>query len=170
MFHIQPPNLLTSVSSLNGEVTKEMLGPIIFLGGSIEMNTASHWQSHVITRLGDRKVTFLNPRRDDWDNSIVQSCEDDAFREQVNWELSGLMNSDLVVFYLDPDTKSPITLMEIGLIAGKGIRSIICCPDGFWRKGNVEIMSDRFDIPLIGNLNRLTSFLDTFIEHFNKSK
>lgn len=155
MLHLQPLKL----------ISPGLHGPIIFLGGSIEMDEAERWQERIVRSFESKSVTFLNPRRDDWDKNIKQTCEDKNFRNQVNWELSGIMQSDLVVFYIDPNTKSPITLMEIGLAAGKGINTIICCPDGFWRKGNVEMVCDRFGLKLIESFDRLLIFLENFIEH-----
>jgi hypothetical protein len=48
--------------------------------------------------------------------------------------------------YFDPNTKSPISLLELGLFA-QSKKLIVCCPRGFWRKGNVDITCDRYGIP-----------------------
>ena len=58
------------------------------------------------------------------------------------------------MFYFDPKTKSPITLMELGNQSpwnrmGKDI--VVCCPDEFWRKGNVDILCDRYGIKVSNN-------------------
>ncbi|HET8687036.1 MAG TPA: nucleoside 2-deoxyribosyltransferase domain-containing protein, partial [Methanosarcina sp.] len=56
---------------------------------------------------------------------------------------------DLVIFYIDPNTQSPITLLELGLVADSPCQNaVVYCPDGFWRKGNVEMVCERFRIPL----------------------
>lgn len=112
----------------------------LFLAGSIEMGAAVDWQTHLTDRLADLKyATILNPRRDDWDSSWEQKIENDQFREQVQWELRGLARADCIAVYFDPETKSPITLMELGLWASSG-KLIVCCPEGYWRKGNVDIV------------------------------
>ena len=36
--------------------------------------------------------------------------------------------------------RAPITLLELGLFARSG-KLIVCCPDGYWRKGNIEVVS-----------------------------
>jgi hypothetical protein len=46
-----------------------------------------------------------------------------------------------------PETQAPITLLELGLHA-RGGRLVVGCPDGFWRKGNIEIVCARYAIPL----------------------
>jgi hypothetical protein len=128
----------------------------IFLGGSIEMGTAEDWQTRLVHELEGRNVVLLNPRREQWDASWEQSINNPLFKEQVTWELDALDKADLVVFYFDPNTKSPITLMELGLIASYH-NAIVCCPDGFWRKGNVEIVCERFEIELVHTFTELVA-------------
>ena len=123
--------------------------PTVFLAGSIEMGVAENWQE-MIDRELPREVVIFNPRRDDWDSSWVQSIENKQFKEQVDWELNALDEADLIALYFDPATKSPISLLELGLYAQSG-GMVVCCPDGFWRKGNVEIVCDRYKIPLTDN-------------------
>lgn len=121
----------------------------IFLGGSIEMGKAEPWGDYLTSKLSEHNfdIRILNPRRDDFDSSQEQSIDNPYFKEQVNWELDGLDRSDLIVMYLQPDTLSPISMMEIGIYINTldwNKQMIICCPDGFWRKGNVEILVDRY--------------------------
>ena len=126
----------------------------VFLGGSIEMGLAEPWQDRLVNEFKDSDIRFLNPRRDDWDSSWVQEASNPQFAQQVNWELDALEYSDLIVFYFDPNTKSPITLMELGLYASSG-KVIVCCPDGFWRKGNVEIVCQRHGVTLVNSFDEL---------------
>ena len=91
---------------------------IVFLSGSIEMGAAKDWQARVATALKrDSNVVILNPRRDDWASSWVQSIDNPQFNQQVAWELDGLGKADVILMYFDPTTKSPITLLELGLCA-----------------------------------------------------
>jgi hypothetical protein len=130
--------------------------PRLFLGGSIEMGIAERWQDKIITELTYDHVIIFNPRRDDWDSSINQSINDPRFYEQVDWEMRSLDSSDIIIFYFDPNTKSPVTLLELGLHAGSWDKKIIvCCPDGFWRKGNVEMVCERYSLTLVDNFNEL---------------
>ena len=123
----------------------------LFLAGSIEMGLAAPWQTEVERELADLPITILNPRRAEWDESWKQSIKDPQFRVQVEWEADGLERSSLIAMYFSPATKSPITLLELGLFARSG-KILVCCPDGFWRKGNVEFICDRFQIPLVTEL------------------
>ena len=124
----------------------------IFLAGSIEMGVAEDWQTSLTSILGKPEYEMdcdfvFNPRRDSWDSSWVQSVKNPQFNEQVSWEMTALDIAQVIVMYFDPSTKSPISLLELGMYASSE-KMIVCCPDGFWRKGNVEMVCDRFDIPL----------------------
>jgi nucleoside 2-deoxyribosyltransferase len=110
--------------------------PFVFLAGSIEMGKASLWQDYVIQKLEMFEGTILNPRRTSWDVSWEQSIHNEKFKEQVDWELDGIEQSDIILFYFDPHTLSPITLMEYGLSIGLGKQILVACPKPFWRKEN----------------------------------
>ena len=123
----------------------------IFLAGSIEQDRASRWQDEVIEKLKNYPCTILNPRRANWDDSWEQRIENFHFNEQVNWELDALEMADVILLYFDPNTKSPISLLELGLFAKSG-KLIVCCPEGFWRKRNVDIICQRYGIEEVDNL------------------
>ena len=97
-------------------------------------------------------IAFYNPRRDEWDSSWSQEQSNPKFNEQVNWELDNIENSDIVFFNILPDSKSPITLMEIGLCKGKS-SVIVCCPDEFYRKGNVSVVCSRYGMQHYTNID-----------------
>jgi hypothetical protein len=126
----------------------------LFLAGSIEMGQAELWQSEVERALADEEVVILNPRRDDWDPSWEQSIRNPLFREQVEWEISGQELATVIAMYFAPATKAPISLLELGLFARSG-KLVVCCPAGFWRRGNVEIVCDRYAIPMVESLTDL---------------
>ena len=124
----------------------------IFLAGSIEMGVAENWQTRIIKEFEDwDDILFLNPRRDDWDSSWIQSIDNPQFNEQVNWELNAMELANMIVMYFDPTTKSPISLLELGLHS-KSKKMIVCCPDGFWRKGNVDIVCKKYDVIMVDTI------------------
>lgn len=131
----------------------------IFLAGSIEMGAAEDWQKKLVAELREYDVAILNPRRDNWDPTWEQSIHNPPFKEQVEWELNALNHADFVVFYFDPNTKSPITLLELGLCAAGGSAGsadiVVCCPDGYWRKGNVEVVCDMYGLTLTNTFDEL---------------
>tara|TARA_R110000796_G_scaffold18980_2_gene57134 strand:- start:5640 stop:6329 length:690 start_codon:yes stop_codon:yes gene_type:complete len=138
-------------------------GITVFLAGSIEMGKAVDWQTEIENKLkdkleGDSVVTLYNPRRDDWDSSWEQTIENKNFREQVEWEIDAMEEADKIVIYIDPETTSPITLLELGLHAPNG-KICVCCPEGFYRKGNVDIVCDRYLVPMVDDIDGLVKFI-----------
>ncbi len=126
----------------------------IFLAGSIEMGAAENWQELIEDTFRHKtELVIFNPRRDDWDSSWVQKESNGQFNYQVNWELDKLTEADIIFMYFAPDTKSPISLLELGLYADSK-KMIVVCPDSFWRKGNVDIVCNRYDIPIYETLDK----------------
>lgn len=148
MKEIQAPN------SFDIETGKRYL----FLAGSIEMGVAENWQQKTLRLLADTDWVVFNPRRNDWDSSWVQSADNPKFREQVCWELDALGVADKIILYFDPSTKSPISLLEFGLFATSD-KLIVICPEGFWRKGNVDIVCQRHGIKTAKTLEEAISKL-----------
>ena len=123
------------------------------------MGAAENWQAVVVARLATLDVTILNPRRDDWDVSWRQALDDARFRGQVEWELDGLERADVIAMWFAPATRAPVTLLELGLFARSG-KLIVGCPEGFWRRGNIEVVCARFGIPLHGEFE---AFVDAAV-------
>ncbi len=128
--------------------------PSVFLAGSIEMGVAEDWQTRFTKDLSHLPITIYNPRRPDWDSSWKQTKDDPQFRQQVEWELDHLARASVVALYFDPATKSPISLLELGLFANTD-KLVVCCPKGFWRKGNVDIVCERWGITMVDTLDEL---------------
>jgi hypothetical protein len=127
----------------------------VFLAGSIEMGKAENWQETIEKAFASREdIVLLNPRRDDWDASWEQKKSNAQFAEQVNWELSAMEQANLIVMYFSPGSMSPVTLLELGLHA-RSNKLLVCCPDGFWRKGNVDIVCERYGIQQAENLTQI---------------
>jgi hypothetical protein len=144
----------------------------VFLAGSIEMGQVENWQARVEQELSDYSdafLTVLNPRRDDFQENAVQSINNPYFKGQVDWESEGLCEATFILMYFHPDTKAPVTLLELGLHAEDG-PLLVVCPEGYWRKGNVEMVCHDRDIPLflsleegIAELRRLLDYEKDFM-------
>ena len=123
----------------------------VFIAGSIEQDRAENWQLRVIDLMSSHpdsaRFVAFNPRRANWDSAMEQSIDNPVFTAQVNWELDQLGISDIVFFYFQPGTLSPISLMELGFVCGEKFDHIIVvCPPGFWRRANVQIMCKRIGV------------------------
>jgi hypothetical protein len=123
----------------------------VFLAGSIEMGRAEDWQSAVEKGLAHLDLAILNPRRDEWDASWEQTIGNPQFRGQVEWELEAQERASAIAMYFAPATQAPITLLELGLFARTG-KVVVCCPPGYWRRGNVEVVCARYGVPMVDGL------------------
>lgn len=124
MIELKAPNKLTP------QIEKAISNfTTVFTAGSIEMGVAEKWQDKLASQFEDDLI-FFNPRRDSWDSSWIQDpTPGTQFSIQVEWELEHIEKADIVVFYFDPKTQSPITLLELGSCLGADKDVIVCCPD-----------------------------------------
>jgi hypothetical protein len=129
----------------------------IFLAGSIEMDKAINWQKKCEEQLAAKYILF-NPRRDAWNSSWQQSIDNPQFKEQVMWELNALEKADIVIMFFAGNTKSPISLLELGLFAQSGKLKVVV-EEEFWRKGNVDIVCEKYNIQQFKNLEKLVEDL-----------
>jgi hypothetical protein len=156
------------------EAFRHAARPTLFLSGSIEMGAAEDWQERLTKALADTPGTILNPRRDDWDSSWVQSIDNKPFREQVEWELQALEIASQIALYLSPGTKSPISLLELGLYMKSG-KLIVYCPEGYWRKGNVDILCRHY-IGYVVQVHTWEQFMEVlrgrmrYLDHFYRRR
>lgn len=130
--------------------------PRLFLGGSIAGGDAPDWQAELIAAVDDLDVVVLNPRRADWNPAWRPEADEPEFRRQVEWELSALEAADVIVMYFAPGTQSPISLLELGLHARSG-KMIVLAPEGFWRKGNVDITAETYGVRQVEDMDALVA-------------
>ncbi len=130
----------------------------VFLAGTIDMGNSIDWQQKFIDRANNEdtlnNVIVFNPRRASWDHTWTQTIEDTQFSEQVNWELDAMENADVILLFLESNSKSPISMMELGLFADSG-KLMVCCENGFWRKGNIDIVCKRKGIDQYNTFDEL---------------
>lgn len=164
---LKAPNIAAQNTDVFG-LTIEPNAPKVFLAGSIEMGEAELWHESVIKRF-PFDVIFFNPKRDNWDSSWKQEMNNAFVFQQVTWELNHLDDADIIYMYFDPNTKSPITLLELGLYAMSG-KLIVCCPEGFWRKANVDIVCQTYGIPMFSDKETSLVELRNQIQKFQNKK
>ena len=107
----------------------------IFLAGTIDMGKSVDWQKATcdwFRALPEGRYLLFNPRRDKG-----LSGEMSDFEHQVNILAS---------------SKSPITLLEMGLFMRSGKLRVICEP-GFYRYDNVRLTCARYGVPLYQNMD-----------------
>jgi hypothetical protein len=147
-------NLFKSPESIDGLVFDRQS---IFLAGSIEMDNAINWQKECEHQLSDNYILF-NPRRESWDASWKQEIQNPQFKEQVEWELNALEKADIIIMYFVKETLSPISLLEFGLYAKSGKLKVVVDPE-FWRKGNIDIVCEKYGVEQFETLDLLINEL-----------
>lgn len=129
----------------------------VFLGGTIDNGNSEDWQDKVCQKLIDFDINIYNPRRNKWEGSWEQSIENIDLKNQIMWELDALDKSDFIIMNLLGDSKSPISLLELGMYAKSG-KLIISCPKEFYRYGNIQVVCQKYNIPLFDNIDDSLNF------------
>ena len=137
------------------EISNDNTFKKIFLAGTIDMGNSRDWQKEIFERFAemDGRYILFNPRQEHWDATRPGEMD-----YQVRWELDHLEESDIIIMYILGTSKSPISLLEMGLHARSGKMTVICEKD-FYRYDNVCITCDYYNVPLY---NDLDSFLQAF--------
>lgn len=68
--------------------------------------------------------------------------------------------ADVIAFYFPAGTLTPVTLLELGMYAATG-KVVVCCPKGFYKRGNVQIVCARYGIALLETLDDLSEKVRT---------
>ncbi|KAJ5901196.1 hypothetical protein N7504_007189 [Penicillium tannophilum] len=127
----------------------------VFLAGTTNRVDSRDWRELLSTALSDMPVTIYNPYRSDWDSSWHEDINFAPYREQVEWELEKQEKADVVVIYFHPASQAPVSLLELGLCARVPGKTIVVCPEGYWKRGNVQIVCKKFGIEMVDTDNGL---------------
>lgn len=129
----------------------------IFLAGTIDMGNSRDWQSDMLEHFSakDGRYLLFNPRQDSW-NADAEGEMD----YQVNWELRHLEEADIIIMYILGTSKSPVTLLEMGLHA-RSSKLLVACEKDYYRYDNVRITCGFYGIPLYSSLDQLLDALES---------
>ena len=112
------------------------------------MGNSSDWQAEAADFFENSRGSWIlfNPRQGSWDPNKKGEMD-----YQVNWELEHLEKADFILMNFLPDSKSPITLLELGLFAKSGKLDVVCT-EGFYRYDNVRITCAKYGVPVYASL------------------
>ncbi|KAI0004678.1 hypothetical protein F4779DRAFT_599667 [Xylariaceae sp. FL0662B] len=127
----------------------------IFLAGTTSKVDTADWRETLSASLSEFPVTIFNPYRADWDSTWREDIDFAPYREQVLWELDKQAKADLVVVYFHPATQAPVSLLEFGLSAQFPGKVVAVCPEGYWKRGNVQIVGQKFGIRVLDSIDDL---------------
>ena len=119
---------------------------VLYIGGSVDGGKVPDWQSGLQRDLADASVLTVNPRRSDWNPSWAENEGSREFHSHVLWQLRSQQSADHVFLYFKAGSTAALALFELGFNAHSG-KLTVCCEDGFWRKGNVELVCERYQVP-----------------------
>lgn len=115
----------------------------VFLAGTIDNGDSSNWQEELINKCKDLNITFFNPRRKEW----IQNPTSEDIEKQIKWEQEHLDSANTIIMCLLDNSKSPISLLELGLYARSG-KLLVFCNKAFYRYDNVRLTCQKYNIPL----------------------
>lgn len=127
----------------------------IFLAGTTTKVDPADWRETLSSSLSKYPITIYNPYRADWDNTWREDVNFAPYREQVLWELDKQTKADLLVVYFHPAMQAPISLLEFGLSAGIPGKVIVVCPEGYSKRANVQIVSQKLKVELLDDIENL---------------
>lgn len=127
----------------------------VFLAGTTTAVGNVDWREKLSASLSEHPITIFNPNRPDWDSTWREDITFDPYREQVLWELDKQVKADLVVVYFHPATVAPISLLEFGLSAQVPGKVVAIAPEGYSKRGNVQIVCHKFGIEFLDNIDKL---------------
>ena len=124
----------------------------VFLAGTIDNGDSLNWQDKVIIELINLGIScdVFNPRREHWNSNPSK----EEMENQIKWEQKHLDGADVIAMVLLNNSKSPISLLELGLYANTNKMIVFCTPD-FYRWDNVRITCEKHNIELVQDLNPL---------------
>lgn len=121
----------------------------VFLAGTIDDGNSTDWQSKVIEQVKGAMtydISIYNPRRKSWDPKARQ----DEVMQQIDWEQRALSIADHIYMVLLDNSKSPISLLELGLFARTRKITVFCTPN-FYRYFNVLDTCHRHNLEIVNS-------------------
>lgn len=151
----------------------------VFFAGTIDNGESDDWQKdlycqvalhdNLIITMGEDyvtpeklNITIFNPRRNDW----KEDATDEDVIQQIKWEQEKLDEADLIIMYFAENSKSPITLLELGLYGQTG-KVIVYCNNKFYRYNNVKQTCDKYLIEQHDTLD-LVEIADRIVDIYEK--
>ena len=144
--------IIITPDETNNQGTCKLGSRSVFLAGTIDNGDSLNWQDNVIIELINLGVSceVYNPRREHWNPNPTK----EELEKQIEWEQDHLDSADVIVMVLLDDSKSPISLLELGLYV-KENKLIVFCTPNFYKFDNVRMTCKKYNIELVQDLNPL---------------
>jgi len=140
--------LFTSKNTL--PINKDNLRSI-FLAGSMDHRQEHSWRDEIIGEFGSHHIFDpTHAQHDDLSNAEL--------KHHIMWELEAMQQSDFILLNFLKDSKSPISLVELGLYAQSG-KLIVVCPQEFYKHNYVHILCEKYSTPIFNTLKEAKTLL-----------
>lgn len=129
----------------------------LFIAGTIDNGQSENWQEELCNSRVKNWYDIYSPRT----SMTPEQYQDPKVGiHQIEWEQHYINRCDKILFNFLPNSKSPITLMELGFALGRGKQDIIVvCPTEYWKYLNVERMCKIHDAHFYTNMEDALSYL-----------
>lgn len=75
--------------------------------------------------------------------------------------------ASLIAICFKAGSACPITLLELGMYAALyGGKTVVCCEEGFYKRGNVELVCRKFGVEFVGTVEELGKIVRGKMEGF----
>ncbi|KAI9897864.1 hypothetical protein N3K66_007720 [Trichothecium roseum] len=140
----------------SNETPRDDIVKTVFLAGTTNnVPGEADWREKLAASLADVPVALFNPHRADWDGSWSESVCFPPYREQLTWEMEKQERADVIAFHFHPQTQAAVSLLELGLCARVAGKAVVCCPSGYWKRGNVQMVCEIFGVQMVDSAEEL---------------
>jgi hypothetical protein len=145
--------IIITPEEIKNKGANKIVAKSVFLAGTIDNGNSLNWQDKTIIELinlGVKNLEVYNPRREHWNSNPTKK----EMEKQIKWEQEHLDKVDVIAMVLLDDSKSPISLLEMGLYA-KSDKLVVFCTPNFYRWDNVRLTCEKYNIELVQDTNPL---------------
>jgi len=77
--------------------------------------------------------------------------------------LEALEQADVICFFFDVRTMSPVSLLELGRWMDSD-KIVVCCGEKYWKSGNVHIMCERYGVTCVETFEELVPEVEKILK------
>ncbi len=127
----------------------------IFLAGSMDHKQEGSWREEIIAEFGTNDI--FDPT-----NTHHDELNTEQMKHHIVWELGALQQSDLILLNFLKESKSPISLVELGMYVTSN-KLIFICPKEFYKSDYVHTLCNKYNTPIFNTLNEAKTLLKNSI-------
>lgn len=131
---------------------KEERKKYYFLAGSMDFNESNSWRQKIMQEM-KHLVHFLDPTRIEHND-----FSDSQMKEHIEWELDALNISDKIILNFKEDSKSPISLLELGMYV-KSSKLVVVCPSKFYQRRYINVLCNKYNTPFFDSFDEAIEYL-----------